>query len=142
MNNSGQDWRSDLGRTLRPGERDNFRCSLVREAGTLGLLGDWQPFPMRSPQLASLPRPRPLIPAGMAFSFIPRLPTLLPCFQLVFPLGTHVLLSPGKGFCTHFLAENGSFIAFSACFLHRDFRVRLQNCPGPKPLQASVEPFP
>ena len=81
-------------------------------------------------------------PAAMLLSFIPRLPTLLPCVQLVFPLGTYVLLSPGKGFCTHFLAENGSFIAFSACFLHRNFRVGLQNSHRLKPLQASVEPCP
>ena len=59
MTNSEQDWWSGLGRTLRVERSKTCPCSLVREAGTAGILGTRQPSPKGSPQLAPAHRSCP-----------------------------------------------------------------------------------
>ena len=72
MNNSGQDWWSDLGRTLRLERRKTFRCSLVREAGTAGVLGDLTALPHELPSAG--PRSCPQIPAPVETQLHPQAP--------------------------------------------------------------------
>lgn len=117
-------------------KRQIFRGSPVREAGTAGFLGDETALP------------RALSPAGPVYraldhrsqplrtlSFIPSLPAPMLRFQFVFPLAP-TFLSHREGYLRS--ASASRFLTH----LHRNSRTGLQNSPGLRPLQASVERCP
>ena len=77
MNNSGQDWWSGLDRTLRLERSKTWPCSLVREAGTAGILGTRQTSPRVPLSWPCLARPLPTDPAPEETQLHPQAPHTL-----------------------------------------------------------------